>query len=80
MTIVKLSSKNQIVVSKEAREAMGVGPGDELLVVPRGKSVVITPKPKNVLEALAGCGKGMFEPGYLRKERESWTKRRSSKH
>lgn len=29
---VKMSSKNQIVVPKEAREALGLQPGDRLLV------------------------------------------------
>lgn len=33
MAIQKLSSKNQIVIPKEARRAMGVKGGDELLVV-----------------------------------------------
>jgi AbrB family looped-hinge helix DNA binding protein len=79
MTIVKLSSKNQIVVSKETREAMGVGPGDELLLVPKGDTAILTRKPKNLLKALAGSGKGVFDEGYLRKERESWTRRRSSR-
>jgi AbrB family looped-hinge helix DNA binding protein len=75
MTVVKLNSKNQIVLPREARDAMGVSPGDELLVVPRGRTVVVTPKPKNLLKELAGSGKGVFGSGYLKKERASWTRR-----
>ncbi|MGZ9133434.1 MAG: AbrB/MazE/SpoVT family DNA-binding domain-containing protein, partial [Nitrospira sp.] len=33
MAVQKLSSKNQIVIPKEVRQAMGVKGGDELLVV-----------------------------------------------
>ena len=33
MAVQKLSSKNQIVLPKEARQAMGVRGGDELLIV-----------------------------------------------
>lgn len=38
MGIQRLSSKNQIVIPKEAREAMHVKGGDELLVVVKGAS------------------------------------------
>ena len=39
MAVQKLSSKNQIVIPKEARQAMGVKGGDELLVVVKDKNV-----------------------------------------
>ncbi len=37
---VKLSSKHQIVVPREAREALGLRPGDRLLVSVRDDDVV----------------------------------------
>ncbi len=36
---VKMSSKNQIVVPREAREALGLRPGDRLLVTVRDDGV-----------------------------------------
>ena len=45
MTVVKLSSKNQIVLPKEAREAMQLKGRDELLVVVKDGITIILPKP-----------------------------------
>jgi len=41
MAEASLSSRNQIVVPREAREAIVVHAGDKLLMVVRGKTVVI---------------------------------------
>ena len=49
MAEATLSSKNQIVVPREAREALGVSPGDKLLVVVRGQTVIILPGPAPLL-------------------------------
>ena len=67
-----LSSKNQIVIPREARQAMGVKPGDKLLVVVRGGTVIVMPKPKSYRAAIEGLARGVYPPGYLQKERESW--------
>jgi len=74
MTSVKISSKNQIVVPKEARERMGVGPGDELLVVAKRDRIIILPKPDDLLGCLAGSAKGIYGDvdEYIRIERASW--------
>ena len=72
MGIQKLSSKNQIVLPKEAREAMKVKGGDELLVVVKGDLTIIMPKPKSYTRALRGLGKGLYPKGYLEQERKSW--------
>ena len=45
MAVQKLSSKNQIVIPKEARQAMGVKGGDELLVVIKNNLTLIMPTP-----------------------------------
>jgi AbrB family looped-hinge helix DNA binding protein len=68
----KLSSKNQIVIPKEAREAMKVKGGDELLVVVKGDLTLIMPKPKSYAKALRGLGKNIYPAGYLKRERSSW--------
>jgi AbrB family looped-hinge helix DNA binding protein len=67
-----LSSKNQIVIPKEAREALGVKPGDKLLIVVHGKTLTILPKPKSFHKALHGLARGIYPPDYLEKERQSW--------
>jgi AbrB family looped-hinge helix DNA binding protein len=72
MQTVKLSSKNQIVIPKEARSAMNLKGRDELLVVVKGNVALITPKPQVYREALAGAGKGLYSKTYLKNERKSW--------
>jgi AbrB family looped-hinge helix DNA binding protein len=72
MSEVKLSTKNQIVIPREIRDALGIKAGDRLLVVPRGDTVILLPKPKKYSEAIAGMGKGLFGPDYFVRERESW--------
>ncbi len=72
MRAIKLSSKNQLVLPKEAREAMHVKGGDELLVVIKGNTTVILPKPKTYAKSLYGKGKGVYAKNYLKKERQSW--------
>jgi AbrB family looped-hinge helix DNA binding protein len=72
MAEATLSSKNQIVVPKEAREALGVKPGDKLLVVVQGDTVTIRSKPKSFHKKLRGMLKGMYPEGYLEEERNSW--------
>lgn len=51
-----LSSKNQIVIPRGARETLGVKQGDRLLIVVRGSVVVLLPKPKNHAKAIRGIG------------------------
>ena len=70
MNEVKLSPKNQIVVPREARTALGVKAGDRLLVVVRGGTVILHPKPKKYAKAIAGIGKGLYPKDYLSTERE----------
>ena len=72
MSYIKLSSKNQIVLPREAREAMNVKGGDSLLVVVKGGITLLMPKPKKYVEALLGRGKSIYPKDYLKKERGSW--------
>jgi len=72
MAEVKLSSKNQRVVPKKAREALGVKAGDKLLVVVRGKHAIILPRPKSWAKAIRGLAGGRYPESYLAEERASW--------
>jgi AbrB family looped-hinge helix DNA binding protein len=72
MAEATLSSKNQIVIPRAAREALGVKPGDKLLVVVRAGMVTLMPKPKSFAKAIFGLARGSYPEDYLKKERESW--------
>jgi AbrB family looped-hinge helix DNA binding protein len=72
MREVKLSTKNQIVIARDIRDALNVKAGDRLLVVPRGNTVILLRKPKNYSKAIAGIGKDIYESNYLGQERKSW--------
>ena len=72
MPQVTVSAKNQIVIPREAREALGVRAGDKLLVVVRGENVIVLQKPKSHRLAIRGLGAGQYRGGYLEKERKSW--------
>lgn len=51
---VKMSSKNQIVVPREAREALGLRPGDRLLVTVAGEVIHMRREPSDVVARLEG--------------------------
>lgn len=51
---VKMSSKHQIVVPREAREALGLRPGDRLLVTVAGDVIEMRAEPHDVVTALEG--------------------------
>jgi len=72
MTEATLSSKNQIVIPREARQALGLKAGDKLLVVTRGNTVIVLHKPKAPQKTIRGLARGSYPKGYLRKERTGW--------
>ena len=55
MREVKLSAKNQIVIARDVRAALGKA-GDRLLVVPRGNAVILLRKPQKYAKAIADMG------------------------
>jgi AbrB family looped-hinge helix DNA binding protein len=69
---ITLSFNNQIVIPREARRALGLKPGDKLLVTVLGDRVVIIQKPKSHAKAFHGIARGLCPEDYLRKERDSW--------
>jgi AbrB family looped-hinge helix DNA binding protein len=62
-----LSAKNQIVIPREARKALGLKPGDKILVVVRGGKVLVLQKPKRHHAAIRGLGRGAYPKNYLQK-------------
>jgi AbrB family looped-hinge helix DNA binding protein len=72
MAEATLSSKNQIVIPREAREALGLKPGDKLIVNIHGGKLLILEKPKSYRAALTGIARGLYPKDYLKKERNSW--------
>jgi AbrB family looped-hinge helix DNA binding protein len=72
MAQATLSSKNQIVIPKEAREKLGLKAGDKLIVTVLGGKVIVIERPKSYADALRGFAPGLYGPDYLKKERESW--------
>jgi len=74
MEHVKLNSRNQITVPKEARESLGLAPGDDMLLKIRGKTILLCAVPADVLRELRGSARGVYGDvdAYLRRERGSW--------
>jgi len=72
MAQVTLSTKNQIVVPREAREALGIRPGQKIMVVVRGNAVILMPKPDSHQSAIRGLSRGAFSSDHLERERQSW--------
>jgi AbrB family looped-hinge helix DNA binding protein len=70
MAEATLSSKNQIVIPREAREALDIKAGDKILISIVGGKVLILEKPKSYHQAILGRGK--YPKDYLKKERASW--------
>ncbi len=76
-TVVKLSERNQTVLPKIAREALGVEPGGHILVIVDGQDVRLLPEPENWSDYIYGLGKAMWEKlgggeNFLREERAAW--------
>lgn len=71
---VKLSSKYQVVIPREARQAMSLSAGDELLVLSKPDRVVMIPKPRDFAGRMAGLHRDVWQGAraYLKKERDSW--------
>ena len=72
MAEVTISSKNQIEIPREAREALGVKAGDKVVFVVRGGKVLMLERPKSYEAAIRGMGRGLYPKDYLDKERQSW--------
>lgn len=72
MPEAKLSTKNQIVIPREARQALRVKPGDKILVVVRGERVLVLQKPKSHHSAIRGLAHTPYPKDHVKRERQSW--------
>jgi AbrB family looped-hinge helix DNA binding protein len=72
MTEATLSAKNQIVIPREAREALGLKPGDKILVIVRGEKVLVLQRPKSHRVAMRGMARGIYAADHVQKERRDW--------
>ena len=72
MTEVKLSSKNQIVLPREARKALKLKAGDRLMVVTFEDRVIILERPKKHHTTIRGLYSKGYPADYLNQERQSW--------
>lgn len=74
---VTMSSKNQIVIPREAREKLRISPGNKLLVLCKDDQLVLIPRPRSFVKKLAGLHKEIWEGTdagrYLDRERDSWS-------
>ena len=67
---VKMSSKNQIVVPKVAREALGLAPGDRLAVSVDAETVRMEKLPPDDEDGLRGLLRDVVDAGDLWPELE----------
>lgn len=72
MAEATVSTKNQIVIPREAREALRLKPGDKLLVVVRGARVIALQKPESHHTAIRGLASSPYPSDHVQKERQSW--------
>jgi len=75
-TMIKISSKYQIVIPREVREKLNLKAGDKLIIETNNKKIIIYPQPKNYAKYALGLGKeiwkGIDATEYVRKEKETW--------
>lgn len=72
MSDATLSSKNQIVIPRDARQALGLKPGDKLMIVVRGDRVLLLQKPKSPHAAIRGRARTAYPKDHVTRERKSW--------
>jgi len=76
MESVKVSTKYQVVIPREARRELDINEGDELLVQVKDGLMMIMKRPPSYTEFTRGLGSSVWEgvdiDKYVRGERESW--------
>ena len=74
--MVKVSSKYQIVIPREAREKLDLKAGDKLIIKANNEKIIIYPQPKSYAKYALGLGKeiwqGIDATEYVKKERQTW--------
>lgn len=79
MAVAKLSSKNQIVIPKEIRQALKLKQGSKVYIYSsvRDKKIVVDKAVEDPLEEMIGLGADIWKSlgggdKYIREERASW--------
>jgi len=75
-TVVKVSSKYQVVLPRPVREALDLRVGDEVIFVVDGGKVLLRPRPASFTEAMRGLHREIWEgqdvDAWLEQERTAW--------
>ena len=75
-TMIKVSSKYQIVIPRDIREKLNLKAGDKLIIKTNNEKIIIYPQPKSYAKYSLGLGKeiwqGIDATEYVQKERETW--------
>ncbi|MGB6369654.1 MAG: AbrB/MazE/SpoVT family DNA-binding domain-containing protein [Atribacterota bacterium] len=75
-TMIKVSSKYQIVIPREVREKLNLKTGDKLIIKANNEKIIIYPQPKSYAKYSLGLGKeiwqGVDATEYVKKERQTW--------
>ncbi len=74
MSLVKLSSKSQLVVPAQIRKRLALKPGDFLQVIEKNNTIIIRKAPSSYVDALERCASNLWR-GYkteLEKLRDQW--------
>ena len=75
-TTAKVSSKNQIVIPREIRDALHIEGGDSILFVIRDGEVILWPRPRSFTEAMRGLHADVWDDveidRWIKEERQTW--------
>jgi AbrB family looped-hinge helix DNA binding protein len=74
MATTRLSSKRQITVPVKMARALGLEPGDRIILRLEGDHIVLIPAPDSLADTMAGSLEGRYGDveRYIREERGSW--------
>lgn len=74
--MIKVSSKYQIVIPRDAREKLNLKVGDKLIIKANNEKIIIYPQPRSYTKYALGLGKEIWQDidatEYVRKERQTW--------
>jgi len=74
-TMIKVSSKYQIVIPRDIREKLNLKAGDKLIIKTNNEKIIIYPQPKSYAKYALGLGKeiwqGIDATEYVQKERQT---------
>ncbi len=74
--LVTVSSRNQIIIPKAARDKLSIEPGDQLILEVERDSLILKPRPKSYTKHLRGLHRLVWRKvdavKHVRKERDRW--------